>query len=383
MPPLARGLLCAALSLCAAAPVRAQDARPRLMRPSDVDALPVRTAGVRVAYGPDSLHFGDLRIPAGRGPFPIAIVIHGGCWYSPFATVQNAAPLADALRDVGIATWNVEYRRYDHPGGGWPGTFRDVAQGADHVRALAATHPIDTTRIVVVGHSAGAQLGAWLATRAQRDTDSALYTPHPLRLTGVVALGGVMDMREFQARQRQTCGTPAIESVLGGLPDEVPERYRALSPIERLPLGVPHVHVAGALDRIAPRDVIEAFAAKARALGDCSGERLPPDPQAHPRVVAARMPGARASPRLDNGTVFRHAPHRPYAARIAFHRPLLRHAVKDAQLKALIRKTTGKAEQKKPQQRPSFDPTIEATRHDDARTNEARELFKEMKRREF
>ncbi len=57
--------------------------------------------------------------------------------------------------------------------------------------------------------------------------------------------------------------------------------------------------------------------------------------------------------------------------------------MKDAQLKALIRKTTGKAEQKKPQQRPSFDATIEATRSDDERTHDAKELFKEMKRREF
>jgi len=268
MTPFVRPLLHAALALCAVATVRAQDARPRLLRPSDVDALPVRTTGVRVPYGPDSLQFGDLRVPDGRGPFPVAIVIHGGCWYSPYANIRNAAPLADALRDVGIATWNLEYRRYDHPGGGWPGTFRDVAQGADHVRALAATYPIDTTRVVVIGHSAGAQLGAWLATREQLDAASALHAPHPLRLTGVVALGGVMDMREFQARQGQTCGNPAIESVVGGLPDEVPERYREVSPIERLPLGVPHVHVAGALDRIAPRDVTDAFATKARALGD-------------------------------------------------------------------------------------------------------------------
>ena len=57
--------------------------------------------------------------------------------------------------------------------------------------------------------------------------------------------------------------------------------------------------------------------------------------------------------------------------------------MKDSQLKALIRKTTGKAEQKKPQVRPSFDPTIEATRPDEERAGEARELFKEMKRREF
>jgi len=57
--------------------------------------------------------------------------------------------------------------------------------------------------------------------------------------------------------------------------------------------------------------------------------------------------------------------------------------VKESQLKALIRKTTGKAEQKKPQLRPSFDPTIEATRREEDPAGEARELFKEMKRREF
>jgi acetyl esterase/lipase len=268
MARFAHGLTAALLSLCAITSAQAQDARPRLMRPADVDALPVRNAGDRIAYGADSLQFGELRLPEGRGPFPVAIVIHGGCWYSPYASVRNAAPLADALQAVGIATWNIEYRRYDHPGGGWPGTFRDVAQATDHVRTLAAAYPLDTTRVVAVGHSAGAQLGAWLATRDRLDASSALHMPHPLQLTGIVALGGVMDMREFQARQRQTCGNPAIESVVGGLPDAVPERYREVSPIERLPLGVPHVHVAGALDRIAPRDVTEAFAKKARAAGD-------------------------------------------------------------------------------------------------------------------
>lgn len=57
--------------------------------------------------------------------------------------------------------------------------------------------------------------------------------------------------------------------------------------------------------------------------------------------------------------------------------------VKDNQLKALIRKTSGKAAQKKPQLRPTFDPTLEATRGEEDRAGEAKELFKEMKRREF
>ncbi len=250
-------------------PLAAQDApRSRLARPADIDRLPVRNAGTRIAYGTDSLQFGELRMPQGSGPFPVAIVIHGGCWYSPYANVRNAAPLADALASAGIATWNIEYRRYDHPGGGWPGTFTDVAQGADYLRTLARSHALDTSRVVAIGHSAGAQLAAWLATRYKLEPSDAVRSGQPLVLTGVVALGGVMDMREFQQRQLQSCGNPAIESVLGGTPAQVPDRYRAVSPIERLPLKVPHIHVAGALDRVAPPPVVAAFADSARKAGD-------------------------------------------------------------------------------------------------------------------
>ncbi len=247
----------------------AQDVpRPRLLRAGDVDTLPVRDAGVRIAYGSDSLQFGELRMPAGPGPHPVAIVLHGGCWFSPYASVRNSAPLAEALTEAGVATWNVEYRRYDHPGGAWPGTFRDVAMGADFVRTLAATYAIDTTRLIAIGHSAGAQLAAWLPTRKRLSPSSDVYVAAPISLAGVVSLGGVMDMREFQTRQTLTCGNPAIDSVMGGVPADLPERFRDVSPIERLPLGVPHTHVAGAMDRIAPRGTVDVFADSARALGD-------------------------------------------------------------------------------------------------------------------
>lgn len=112
-------------SLWAAAP-GAQRLRPR-----DIDRLPSRDADARISYDTrDPLQFGELRLPKGPGPFPVAIVIHGGCWVSKFATLQNTAALADGLRDAGVATWNVEYRRLDNPGGGWPGTFADVAAAA-------------------------------------------------------------------------------------------------------------------------------------------------------------------------------------------------------------------------------------------------------------
>lgn len=235
---------------------------------SDVDALPVRSHGQRIAYGDEPQQFGELRLPVGTGPFPVAIIIHGGCWYSPYASLGNTAPLAEALTDAGIATWNIEYRRYDQPGGGWPGTLRDVAGAADFVRTLAGAYQLDTARIVVAGHSAGAQLALWLASRPAHRSLPDVSLPQPLALTGVVSIGGITDLNEFYERQLATCGNPAVESLLGGRPSEVPLRVREASPIERLPLGVPSVHIAGSDDFIAPRRVVEAFAAAARAAGD-------------------------------------------------------------------------------------------------------------------
>lgn len=246
----------------------AQVPPPRLLRAGDVDTLPLHRPSTRVAYGTDTLQFGELRMPDGRGPFPVAIVVHGGCWLSSYATVRNTAALAEALADAGIASWNVEYRRYDHSGGGWPGTFRDVAEGADYVRVLARRFPLDTARVVVAGHSAGGHLALWLATRRALDQGSALAGGTPLALVGVVSIGGIADLREFYSRERGTCGNPAVESLLGGVPDSVPQRVREASPIERLPLRVRSVHVAGERDFIAPPAVREAFVTAARARGD-------------------------------------------------------------------------------------------------------------------
>jgi hypothetical protein len=61
--------------------------------------------------------FADLRLPTGRGPFPVVVVLHSGCW-AEYADVTYTANLATALTREGWATWNVEYRRVHQEGGG-------------------------------------------------------------------------------------------------------------------------------------------------------------------------------------------------------------------------------------------------------------------------
>ena len=206
----------------------------------------------RISYGTDPLQFGEVRVPATKGPHPVAIVIHGGCWLARLGNtdpravaMDNMRPLAAALTEAGIATWNIEYRRLGNDGGGWPGTFRDVAAGADFLRTLARDRQLDLTRVIAVGHSAGAHLALWLASRHKLTPASDLYTKDPIRLTGAVSLDGPADLQATIPLQQSICRAPVITDLIGGSPEQQPQRYRDASPIALLPLGVRHVFVTG------------------------------------------------------------------------------------------------------------------------------------------
>ena len=243
-------------------------AQSQRMGPRDVDNLPSKPADTKVAYGSDPLQFGELRVPKGTGPFPVAVVIHGGCWVSKFATLQNTAALSDALRDAGIATWNIEYRRLDNPGGGWPGTFADIADGTDKLRDIAKAHPLDLSRVVTVGHSAGAHLALWAAARGRLKKDSPLFRDSPLKLRAAVALDGPGDLRGFYEYAKNICGANVIDQLMGGSPSAVAERYAQGSPAELLPLGAKQVLIVGIDSGVMPPPARESYAAAATNAGD-------------------------------------------------------------------------------------------------------------------
>src|SRR3954451_18132132 len=118
----------------------------------------------RHAYGADPEQFGELRLPAGDGPHPAIVYVHGG-GYRANVTLAGAAGICTALTALGYATWSIEYRRLGN-GGGWPATFDDVEAAARYLVTLAREAPIDLERVVVAGQSAGGQLALYLAKLA-------------------------------------------------------------------------------------------------------------------------------------------------------------------------------------------------------------------------
>ncbi len=222
----------------------------------------------RIAYGSDSSQYGELRVPPGPGPHPVAVLIHGGCFKAAYATQQAMAPLGDSLKAAGIATWNIEYRRLGQPGGGWPGTYGDVANAVDYLRVLASRYPLDLGRLAIVGHSAGGHLAMWAAARVRVPAGSAIHSVDPLPVSGVLDLAGPVDLTANIAGYEGLCGDTVVTGLLGGAPAAVPERYAQASPMFLLPLGVPQVILIGDDEEFVPRRLMEDYVRAAEQAGD-------------------------------------------------------------------------------------------------------------------
>jgi acetyl esterase/lipase len=233
------------------------------MNPAQIVQLPSQPPLARIAYGPAPQQFAELRLPAGKGPFPVVVLYHGGC-YGDFAAADYTAPIASALLKEGWATWNVEYRREQEPGGGWPGTFLDAGNGVDALRQAAGKYPLDLGHIVTMGHSAGGQLALWVAARGRVPRSSEVFMANPLPVRGVVSLAGIVDMRAFAEYGKQPCGERHIR-VMGGMPGSQPARYAAVSPAELLPLGVPQVLIWGGDDMVVPDSLFRGYERRSHA----------------------------------------------------------------------------------------------------------------------
>lgn len=260
------------LALCGVALLLPNLVVAQNIRPRDVDALPATEPNIISNYGTDPLQFGELRLPIGKGPFPVVVVIHGGCWTNGFATKQNTAPIASDLTSAGFATWNIEYRQVGSPGAGWPGTFLDWGNATDHLRTLAKDNRLDLSNVTVIGHSAGAHAALFVASRSRLPVQSEVRGKDPLTVKAVVAIDGPGDLGRFVGLDAEICGKPVIEPLIGGSIDTHPIRFSEASPLAQLPLGVRQGLISSS--RVLSPEVAEAYRAAATKAGDTVDVRV-------------------------------------------------------------------------------------------------------------
>jgi acetyl esterase/lipase len=255
------------------------------MQWTDLYSRPKPKPTAHIAYGPLPQHFAELWLPDGAGPHPLVVMIHGGCWTKGVANLEIMNYAAEDLRQRGIAVWNIEYRGVDEPGGGYPGTFQDVAAGVDAVRAQAAAHHLRLDKVVAVGHSAGGHLVLWAAVRAKLPAWSVLRAADPLKFSAVVDLAGIPDL----AKDTDTaCGGAVIGQLVGQSSADRPDVYADTSPAALLPLGVPQYVIHGAADDTVRASIGAAYAEKAKAAGD--RVRVSNPPGNHVEEVAPGTP---------------------------------------------------------------------------------------------
>lgn len=185
--------------------------------------------GATLSYGSHEDQVAEITLPDHAAePAPLVVLLHGGFWRAEHDRL-HVRVVADALADCGYAVANVEYRRIG-AGGGWPTTFTDVAQAIDVLPAvIEKEHPgcIDRDAIVYAGHSAGGHLALWAALRDRLPHVAPGWTASPPRIAGVLALAAVTDLG---LAHRLGSGRGAVSELLGGGPDDVPDRYAAADP---------------------------------------------------------------------------------------------------------------------------------------------------------
>jgi acetyl esterase len=185
----------------------------------------------------------DAKLPEGSGPFPAAILVHGGAWVAGSRRF-DVKPLFKPLTDAGFAWFSISYRlaRKLPTQGAMIDASRiadgidDVQQAVTFVRSHAAEFHVDSDRIVLIGESAGAQLASMAAIRgAPVKAVVAFYCP-----TDLVAISSGSGIFR-RAVARLSWGSASQPSL------------RELSPISGVRPGMPpFLFVHGTRDPVVP-----------------------------------------------------------------------------------------------------------------------------------
>lgn len=215
------------------------------------------------SYGEDPLQGGEWFVPPGDGLLPTVVLVHGGFWQPGYDRHLEDRVAAD-LVGRGYLCWNIDYRS---AAAAWPATLSDVAAAYDHLFDGAFSQLVDRGKVAVVGHSAGGHLVGWLASRHQLPEGAVGYNPDTRPPALCVPQAGVLALT---VAANEGVGAGAPQALIGGSPEEFPNRYRVADPIRLLPSGVRSVVISDRADFVVPPMQSKAYVEAATKAGDDS-----------------------------------------------------------------------------------------------------------------
>src|SRR5438270_1922036 len=160
--------------------------------------LIVALVGVAGAMDKKDVEFGkpggkalllDLHVPDGPGPFPAAILVHGG-GFDQGSRSTNVRPLFDVLADAGFAWFSIDYRMA--PEFRFPQAMEDMNSAVRWVKSNAAKYHVDVSKMAIIGESAGGLLVNYAGTHETPDT----------RVAAVVDIYGPVDYAKLALLRR-------------------------------------------------------------------------------------------------------------------------------------------------------------------------------------
>ena len=249
---------------------------------------PAPPPDLTVPYGTRPEQVIDLRLPP-AGPRavnpPLIVLVHGGFW-RPTYDRRHLGPMASALAAAGFMVAVPEYRRAGMAEEGWTGTFNDIAAALDQAGAIAGQHGADISQITWAGHSAGGHLVLWAAARP------GLPPGSPWRgslgqspATHVVPLAGCSSLRLCA---EWNLGAGAVRLLMGGGPEDVPERYAVADPAALPAPPIPVTLVHGVDDDTVPLRMSQLFTVGrlVEIPGADHFDLIDPQSRAWPRVLS-------------------------------------------------------------------------------------------------
>jgi acetyl esterase/lipase len=238
---------------------------PSVSTNSETETTSTEPTETSLYWGGGDSQFGVLHLPSDTSkPVSTVLMIHGGCWSSPF-TYRLQTPLSQELARRGYAVWNIEFRRLGN-GGAWPTIFQDVAAATDHLRQLVSDYEynLDLDRVTAIGHSSGGHLALWVTNSRRLGLDSPLYRPNPMFIRGVIPIAPVVDL------ESPVCAA-SVADLIGrdDLDDNsLATRLAETSPIDMLPSDVASIVISGENDTVAPPPITQSYVDAALNAGD-------------------------------------------------------------------------------------------------------------------